>query len=244
MTADLPESVADMLGTGSRCPSESTIRRILGDIDALAERPQPDQRPQPSPRTAPGLTGQDDCRHIDILPGGHGHLSQVSGLRGSSVNKRTSRSTCSGVVGGVGIVATIAVITGPRISSASPSVTTLMVRPVGSLRTIRQTSSHAGARVAGRASLRGQACAARPLKLRFRWRASSGVAGRTSGGLVGPRRRQFRRARHRCAGRSGRVNWASTPEGAGNADICGRLAAHGRLETIASACLMPRLPKT
>jgi predicted transposase YbfD/YdcC len=34
--ADLPEPLADTLGTGSRCPSESTIRRAVRDIDADA----------------------------------------------------------------------------------------------------------------------------------------------------------------------------------------------------------------
>jgi predicted transposase YbfD/YdcC len=32
--ADLPVEVAAMLGTGRRCPSESTIRRVLGKVDA------------------------------------------------------------------------------------------------------------------------------------------------------------------------------------------------------------------
>ena len=32
--ADLPESLADTLGTSQRCPSESTIRRAVGAMDA------------------------------------------------------------------------------------------------------------------------------------------------------------------------------------------------------------------
>ena len=34
--ADLPSSVADLLGTGERCPSESTIRRTVQVLDADA----------------------------------------------------------------------------------------------------------------------------------------------------------------------------------------------------------------
>ena len=34
--ADLPGSLSDTLGTGSRCPSESTIRRVVGTVDADA----------------------------------------------------------------------------------------------------------------------------------------------------------------------------------------------------------------
>jgi hypothetical protein len=34
--ADLPMALADTLGTGDRCPSESTIRRAVRDIDADA----------------------------------------------------------------------------------------------------------------------------------------------------------------------------------------------------------------
>ena len=34
--ADLPLALADALGTGDRCPSESTIRRAVRDIDANA----------------------------------------------------------------------------------------------------------------------------------------------------------------------------------------------------------------
>ena len=34
--ADLPGSLSDTLGTGSRCPSESTIRRVVGNVDADA----------------------------------------------------------------------------------------------------------------------------------------------------------------------------------------------------------------
>jgi hypothetical protein len=33
--ADLPMALADTLGTGDRCPSESTIRRAVRDIDAV-----------------------------------------------------------------------------------------------------------------------------------------------------------------------------------------------------------------
>lgn len=243
MTADLPESVADMLGTGSRCPSESTTRRTLGDIDALAERPQPDQRPQPSPRTAHGLTGQDDCWHIDILPGGHGHLSQVSGLGGKLSQQADQQIDLLGCARwrrnrgdnrcdhrpedflGFSLRHDVDGAPGRQVAH-HPSDQFTRGRPC-----CRSSAS----------SRPGMCCTATEAEIPL---AGFGVAGRTSGGLVGPRRRQFRRARHRCAGRSGRVNWASTPEGAGNADICGRLAAHGRLETIASACLMPRLAKT
>jgi hypothetical protein len=34
--ADLTGSLSDTLGTGSRCPSESTIRRVVGNVDADA----------------------------------------------------------------------------------------------------------------------------------------------------------------------------------------------------------------
>jgi hypothetical protein len=38
--ADLPGSLADTLGTGSRCPSESTIRRVVGTVSGARTRPR------------------------------------------------------------------------------------------------------------------------------------------------------------------------------------------------------------